>query len=71
MTEYVVACQDLGFVCDWQTVSDRRTAPVAALVDHLNEEHGTGTTSPALSALIDRHIIELPGRRASGHPTHS
>lgn len=69
MTEYSGACQDLGFLCDWYAGADSREHVVSALVDHLNQTHGTGSTSPALSRLIDRHVTEVPAS-AAGARTH-
>ena len=70
MTRYAGACQGLGFLCDWQFAADSRQSVVSLLVEHLNQIHGTGATSPALSALIDLHVTEiLPG--GAGKPTHA
>lgn len=55
---YYGQCQDLGFICDWQIAADTRDGAVESLVEHINRVHGTGATSPALSALIGRHVID-------------
>jgi len=67
MSEFAGACQDLGFICDWQTDAGGREFVVASLVDHLNQAHGTGATSPALSRLIDKYVTEVP----AGITTHA
>lgn len=69
MTAYAGACQDLGFICDWRVTADRRSAAVDGLVDHLNEVHATGSTSPALSAVVDSHITETPAGTSGGAHT--
>lgn len=69
MSKYAGSCQSLGFLCDWQVTAESRTDVVSWLVDHLNNVHGTGSTSPALNALIDRHVSDLPAG-GSGKPTH-
>lgn len=68
MTMYSGACQDLGFLCEWEATALDSASVVLSLVDHLNAAHQTGATSPALSALISRHVTELPDR--VGEPTH-
>ncbi|WP_183097961.1 DUF1059 domain-containing protein [Nocardioides pelophilus] len=70
MTDYAVECQALGFVCDWRMISDDKPAAVAAVVEHVNKAHGTGTTSLALSALVERYVAELPARGPSGRHSH-
>lgn len=57
------ACQSLGFVCDWHVDADSRALATSALMDHLNATHGVGSTSPALAALIDRHVTDLPAEK--------
>lgn len=69
MSRYVAQCQGLGFVCDWEAVTDSRDATVLALVEHVNGAHGTGTTSPMLSALIHDHVTELPNPSHRQEPT--
>lgn len=68
MSEYTGACQDLGFLCDWQSTAATRQDVVLDLVVHLNQVHGTGSTSPALGALIGRYISETPA--GDGKPAH-
>lgn len=59
MSRYVAECQALGFLCDWEAASGSRPDAVAALLQHINRAHGTGATSPTLSALIDRYVTEI------------
>jgi predicted small metal-binding protein len=67
MSEFAGACQDLGFICDWRTEAESKERVVAVLVDHLNQAHGTGAKSPALSGLIDKYVAEVP----AGTTTHA
>jgi|GEM_PF-5671732 len=70
MTVYAVECQALGFICDWRMISDEKPDVIAAVVEHVNQTHSTGTTSPALGALIGRYVTELAARGPSGRHSH-
>jgi predicted small metal-binding protein len=67
MTAYQGECQALGFICAWQVVADTQADAATAMLEHINEAHGTGATSPALSALIARHVTKTAAQAWSGH----
>jgi predicted small metal-binding protein len=56
MSGYIAECQALGFICDWHSTASNKSAAASALLQHINSAHGTGTSSPVLSSLIERHV---------------